>query len=145
MEEIIKTINKIDNLTKQLADEIALRETAEIVANMGSWRWEVESGRTIWTRQFRRMLGVADDIEPSAELGMTFIHPDDQERAAQAVQDVLSGNSDSYRIRKRIVPKNGPMYEVLSIGRVELKDGEVFAITGCFQNIEAMREEIRNL
>jgi len=62
------------------------RETQQAAA-VGSHVFDLASGRHEWSSEFRRILGIDEDVEPSEEIIAARIHPDD--RAKQVAWGML--------------------------------------------------------
>jgi PAS domain S-box-containing protein len=63
------------------ADQIrhALVEHSEQVGGLGSWAWDLASGRHVWSDNMFRLLGLEPgEVEPSAGLLMEMVHPEDR-------------------------------------------------------------------
>lgn len=65
---------------------------AERIAHLGTWAWDLGTGRAWWSEELYRILGIEPgSIVPSAEYFFTMVHPEDRARAeattAQAIED----------------------------------------------------------
>ncbi|MBV8169284.1 MAG: PAS domain-containing protein, partial [Alphaproteobacteria bacterium] len=92
-----------------MADALAQREAAlgtaderlRLIASatkLGTWDQDVATQQRVWSDQFRRALGLPDDVEASLEIVRNLIHPDD--RAASRA-----------RYERALDPANGGTYE----------------------------------
>jgi signal transduction histidine kinase len=75
-----------------LAEREELLREAERVAHLGTWTWDMESGRVTWSDELYRILGLEPTkTTPSVEAFFGAVHPADRERAqassAQGIQD----------------------------------------------------------
>ena len=62
----------------------ALR-SAERLGQMGSWQWNVHTGRWNFSDQYYRLLGLQPkSVEPAAALLLQYVHPDHREQMAEA-------------------------------------------------------------
>ena len=62
-------------------------QQAERMAHLGSWEMDIASGKSRWSDEFFRICGYEPGaFEPSAEIGLQLVHPDDRQRSAEAVQ-----------------------------------------------------------
>jgi diguanylate cyclase (GGDEF)-like protein/PAS domain S-box-containing protein len=67
-------------------------ERAQQVAHLGSWEWDVETGRVHWSDENFRIFGLEPgSIEPSLEDFMTRVHPEDQPALEAIVTRMLQG------------------------------------------------------
>lgn len=88
-----------------LDDQRALLESAERVAQLGSWKWTPETGELRWSDNLFRLLGMEPgSVVPTMELVLEMTHPDDQERQAHEIvwirEATLRQRSDA-RVRRR--------------------------------------------
>jgi PAS domain S-box-containing protein len=74
----------------ELAQTVSELNEAQQVANLGSWRWYLASGRVEWSEGMYRLFGVDLDQTPTEELFYRHVHPDDQERVRAAEARALS-------------------------------------------------------
>lgn len=67
-----------------------LLEDAERVARIGSWEWVIGTRRTRWSDETYRLFGrVPGEIEPSFELFLDLVLPEEREGVALAVQQIV--------------------------------------------------------
>lgn len=130
--DITSEIEKIDDYRKVI-DRI---NRIEAGANIGSWEMDIASGDTYWSDEFFRICGFEPrSFNPTSDLGFSVIHPEDRERAAQAVERAIN-NKDRYKIEKRIVRPSGEIRWVLSNGVIETDEhGEAVKLIGSFLDI----------
>ncbi len=124
---------KGEELLKQ-AFEITL--SAEISANLGSWRWDLETKEVVWSDNLCRLHGIEpSDFDGRLETARKFIHPDDLEdviKKSRAVQIKKIPESMEYRI----IMHSGITKNVISTNRLILdEDGEIKQIVGVIQDI----------
>src|SRR4249919_3817022 len=88
-------------------DQKALLESAERVAQIGSWEWTPETGELLWSDNLFRVFGLKPgSVTPSSELVLEMTHPDDRERQAREVERVRAGTTYQ-RFVYRIVRPDG--------------------------------------
>lgn len=69
---------RIQTLETLRQNEASL-QFAQMIANMGSWEYHVESGKVIWSENNYRILGFEPfALEPTAGLFEDMVHPDDK-------------------------------------------------------------------
>ena len=117
---------------------------AQRIAHVGSWEMDIMTGDSYWSNEFFRICGFEPGaIEPSLQNGMQIIHPDDRERAAEAVEKAVKEGAD-YRIEKKIVRPNGEIREVLSEGEIILDGmGNPDKLVGSFLDITERKKSER--
>ncbi len=133
---VLTDVTDRKNAEETLRDSELRLSHAEQVANLGSWEMDIATGKAVWSDQFYRICGFEPGaIEPSSKVGFTLIHPDDRERAAQAVTRAIN-EGGIYSIEKRIVRPDGTEVWVESRGLVECNaTGEPVRLVGSFLDI----------
>jgi PAS domain S-box-containing protein len=81
-----------DTAEVSLAEREELLREAERVAHLGTWTWDMESGRVTWSDELYRILGLEPErVTPSVEAFFGAVHPADRERvmatSEQAIRD----------------------------------------------------------
>lgn len=119
-------------------------ETAERLAGLGNWEMNLATGETVWSDEFFRICGYEPgEAEPSQEMGMSIIHPDDRVRAEQALEHALE-TGEPYDVEKRVVRPDGTIRYVHSVGEVvKGRDGKPARLVGSFLDITDRRRMVR--
>jgi PAS domain S-box-containing protein len=122
------TLRRVNQqLTQQLVDrrhiEAALRESRERLelatkgADAGVWDWDLRTNRVYFSPRWKSQLGYAEH-----EIGDTFdewesrLHPDDRERALEAIRAYLEGDLLIYNMEYRLRHKDGSYRWILTSG-----------------------------
>lgn len=144
-------------------DITELRESEERLrlafagAQEGVWDWNLETGTVVYSARWCQMLGYeVHEVEPHVRAWEQLIHPDDRDRALQAVSTVseVEGSAATYLVECRLRHKDGHMVHVLSRGypvrrpgdhRVIRIVGTHFDLTERKQNELALRESEERL
>ena len=127
-----------------------MRSTAERVAHVGSWRYEVESAKVTWSPEMYRLFGVTDDDRPAdlAKVLPDRVHPDDRAMVEEATAAVIA-SGETQPIEYRVIWPDGSERILHGDGSVERgDDGKALAITGYYQDVTDQRSaeaEIRRL
>ncbi|MFT3928544.1 MAG: PAS domain-containing protein [Myxococcales bacterium] len=75
-----------------LAEREELLRDAESVAHLGTWTWDVASGRVTWSDELYRILGLEPgSVTPSVETFMASVHPEDRASAQAAERQARDG------------------------------------------------------
>jgi PAS domain S-box-containing protein len=89
----------LSDITERKHIEATLRETEERLrlaiesAELGTWDFNLLTGRIIWNDGCKAMFGIADDTEITYETLQSGTHPADRDRLDQFVQTVLDRQS----------------------------------------------------
>jgi two-component system sensor histidine kinase/response regulator len=95
------------DITEMRRQEDNLRESqetlnrAQAVANVGSWRLDIESNRLEWSDEAYRIFGVAIGTPLTLDTFLSCIHPDDLQRVGAAWSAALEGAT--YDLEHRIL------------------------------------------
>lgn len=137
------------DITERKAIENALREReaslafAQRVAHLGSWEWDLASGKVRWSDEVYRIWGFAPGtFEPSFDTFLASIHPDDRELVEKFVAAALQ-NEVLYSIDHRIVLPDGNVRSVHEEAQVFRNEaGKAIGVAGTVQDItERMQAE----
>lgn len=115
--------------------------TAQKIAHLGNWEFDVLTGEITWSEEKFRIFGL-DPTRPEptyAEL-LEKVHPDDGERFQQvAEQSIVSGTS--YELDYRIVRPNGEVRYVEGRGEAVVNDaGQTVRLFGIAWDITERKE-----
>ena len=84
--------------------EMTLKE-AQAITHISNWEIDFEQNTHTWSDEFYRIYGTTrEEVNPSAELFLSFMHPDDadfaQKKVAEAFQTALNSSFSFRFIRK---------------------------------------------
>lgn len=107
-------------LEHQLAEQGTRLRTILEGSDVGTWEWNIETGETVFNERWAQIIGYTlDEISPvSIQTWLSFVHPDDKEHSAQALQAHFSGLKEVYECEARMRHKNGDWVWVLDRGKV---------------------------
>ncbi len=134
---------------KQTEERLIVWEEAQLLANLGSWKWDILTGALTWSDELYRILGL--DREAFCPTHQTFhdlLHPDDRALFKDALDDCLNGRRP-YDCELRIVRPDGTVRTVQSRGRAIFDEtGKPLRMIGTAQDITERKraeERIREL
>ncbi len=88
-------------------------------AGDGVWDWDIPTGRVFFSRQWKAMLGFAEDeIGAHIEEWRSRIHTDDVKKALDAHKFHFKGDSPAYKTEFRMRCKDGGYKWILARGKV---------------------------
>ncbi|MDQ6966958.1 MAG: PAS domain-containing protein, partial [Mariprofundaceae bacterium] len=86
----------LTDISETVKAERALRASSEMLelaqqaGSVGMWDWNPQTGALVWTEETYRIFGLqAGSVQPSFDLFVEHIHPDDRDAVQAAVQAAL--------------------------------------------------------
>ena len=112
--------------------------TAQSIARIGSWEWDVVEDRVSWSDQLYEIYGAdRDGFRNDYQAFLEFIHPDDRDQVRTAIGTTFNG-SDTFEWAARVVRGDGELRWCRGLGRVERDaDGRPIRMSGTDQDITA--------
>lgn len=87
-------------------------------ANAGMWEWNIHTGRTVWSDENYRVLGLEPgSCEPAYEHWLKAVHPDDREAVNAHVAEAVAAQGSLYA-EMRVVWPDGTVRWLADIGKV---------------------------
>lgn len=133
--------------TQQQLEETQQRETrwqtALAAAEDGVWDWNAETNEVFFSREWKKMLGYAEDeIGNSLAEWESRVHPDDLDQTRTALQNHFAGHTPIYRSEHRVQAKDGSWRWILDRGKiVERKpNGSPLRVVGTHVDITAQKQ-----
>jgi PAS domain S-box-containing protein len=114
---------------------------ATTIGRVGTWDWDIITGKLDWNQETYRILGYKPyEVTPSYELFQTIVHEDDRRYLNDNVQAAWN-EKKPYNVDCRIVlPRNEIRY-CNATGKVEFnKEGKPVRMIGTFQDITRRKE-----
>ena len=118
---------------------------AQRAANIGSWDWNIPSGRMQWSEGIAPMFGIEEsDFAETYDAFLEYIHPADRNHVFEAVNACMEEGKE-FEVEFRINWPDGSIHWILSRGNiVEREDGKPIRMLGVLQDITA-RKRMENL
>jgi PAS domain S-box-containing protein len=90
---IIKDITPLKSTKDELHKKDLLLDQTQEIAKMGSWEWDVQSDKVLWSAQLYRLLGFEpNSFQPVADSLLRFVHPKDLQKVFADVQTCIQSN-----------------------------------------------------
>ncbi|MCG8427375.1 MAG: EAL domain-containing protein [Chromatiales bacterium] len=151
--ERTKLVGQLRPANQQLNTQEALRiseaslQKAQAIAHLGSWYWDITSGLLTWSDETFRIFGSTPQaFEPTYQLFLSAVHPEDRQSVEKAVAAAVKENVD-YCIIHRIILPEGEIRTVRELGDVERDaQGVPQSMTGTVQDItdqKRLEEKLR--
>ncbi len=135
-EELRTTNEALVKLTRSLKETEDHLVKAQKLANVGSWVWDLQSNRQVWSDERYRIFGLTPgELEPTYDVAMSFIHPDDLSKVEYALHVSIT-KSRPFDHEYRIVRKDGSVRFLHSVGSFHFNSsGEAVIMHGIVQDI----------
>ncbi|MBW7957564.1 MAG: PAS domain S-box protein [Deltaproteobacteria bacterium] len=110
--------------------------TAQMIAHIGSWDWDMTSGEMSWSDEMCRVFGAQPGaLQPSYDAFLGFAHPADREAVRRSIGELVR-NGTAYSIEHRIVLPDGSMRVVHEQGETIFDGkGRAARLVGTVQDI----------
>ncbi len=145
---IDKTIEEIA-LKRHVSDQDRRMRTreqqlvmAQKIAHLGSWEWDVVSGKTSWSDELYRIFGIEPaSIRASYKGFLERVHPEDRETVKNAVQNALEKRQSIISHYCRIVRPDGSIRTVHGQGEVRFDAaGKLVSVIGTSHDVTERRQ-----
>lgn len=101
-----------------------------LLGNATWWQMNLPSGDVVFGEVKASILGYSDEMFKNYKDFVNLVHPEDSEKAMQAMRDHLSGKAKLYETTYRIKTKEGSYVKFYDCGQITRKDGDNLTITG---------------
>jgi PAS domain S-box-containing protein len=123
------------------ATEDSKARLAEVAAELGTWEWDLSTGRVTWDERLEVMYGFAvGGFDGTYETYQQVLHPDDRETVQDAIREALETTS-GHHVQHRIVRPDGTIRWIEGWGRVLQDDeGTVTGMVGVARDVTDSQE-----
>ena len=91
------------------------------ISHTGSWGWNVATGQLVWSEEHWRIFGFdPNEVEPTFELFLERVHPDDRSFVQQILDDAIRAKQ-GFNFEFRIVLPDGAIKWINGVGRPIIK------------------------
>lgn len=103
---VVQDITDQREADEKLREREALLEQAEEIANLGSWKYEFETGKVTLSPQLRKVYGLGPNDEWTNDVYWSHVHPSDRDRVRE-VLDRATKERKPLECVARFVPLGG--------------------------------------
>ncbi|WP_054696258.1 PAS domain-containing protein [Syntrophomonas palmitatica] len=122
---ILSDISEFKKVEEELRESEARWKYALEGSGDGVWDWNVKDNKVFYSRQWKNILGFAEDeISNSLAEWEYRVHPDDRQQALDDINRCLSGETKMYYNEHRLCCKDGTYKWILDRGMVIKYDAE---------------------
>ncbi len=117
-----QVIQLLESRETNIALQVERQQLEDVIkgANLGTWRWNVQTGEVLFNERWASMLGysLADLAPLSIKTWLELCHPEDLQISNQLLEKHFHGDLDHYETQCRMKSKTGEWISVYARGRV---------------------------
>ncbi len=111
-------ITERKNAAEKVLRSEAKLNVAQLIAQVGSWELDIVTNQYSWSDEFYRILGINEDVIPSRDSFLPFVHSDDRAIAINTMKEAFAKLEDS-SYHFRFIGENGELGHASSEWRFE--------------------------
>jgi len=105
--ELTEKNNELTYIQHVLEENLERLDVAEAIAHYGTWEMNMNTGHVFWSKEQYRIMGYEpDSVQPSYDMVMSRMHPEDRDRAHHEIQRIID-NQSSGTVYHRLLLPNG--------------------------------------
>lgn len=111
--------------------------------NLGLWDLDILSGKRVVNQRYAEMLGYSvKEVEETPGFWEERLHPEDRERVLAAIQENLTGRTETLQQEYRVRHRDGTWRWIQDTGRIVLRDreGRPLRASGVHQDITERKQ-----
>ena len=129
-------ITEKEKIRTQLRHSEETMKNAQQAAHIGTWDWDIETGKLVWSEEIFNIFGVDPDaFRGTYEEFTGFVHPDDIEMVQKEVERCVSAAEDEYNIEHRIIRPDQTIRYVVETGKVYFNKKRPVRMIGIVQDV----------
>ncbi|MCA1657985.1 MAG: response regulator, partial [Verrucomicrobiaceae bacterium] len=138
-------LSRVNVVQKSVEDALRLSEeqlkTAVFGADLGTWDWEIASGKLICSARTEEMFGLVDGTLNNVKAFESAVHPEDRTRVRRALEETIKTHG-AYQINHRVIWPDGIVRWVAARGGVRTDAaGNSTHVTGTVYDITARKHD----
>jgi len=149
---VVAVVGASEDVTEQRLLEQRAADLAEHLAlaldagELGTWRWDLATGETLWDEKLEALFGLEPGTFPGTfDAYVSLLHPDDAPSVLETVERALA-EARRYTVEHRVVWADGSVHWLQGKGRVTLDESDqVTGTLGCVLDITDQRQAAERL
>ncbi len=131
--EDVTDLRLAEQRTRNLTEHFSLALRA---GGLGTWRWDISSGTTVWDERLEALFGLAPgQFDGTFDSYIARLHPDDRDGVLQEVDEAVRSAS-TYRVEHRVVWPDGSVRWIVGAGGATVDEhGAVTGTIGCAMDV----------
>ncbi len=130
------------NRKRDLERRVELLETAQDIARVGAWEYDIDADEWWWSDEFRRICGLPEGTPLSPEASFQCYHPDDRPVVEDAFETAVE-DGEPYDLELRVTDAENDHRWVRTRGKPQHVDGEPTCVRGTVQDITEHKDRHR--
>lgn len=141
----VRIVGATQDVTEQVGAQELLRQSeerlrnAERLANVGNWRWDLDTDELIWSEGMLRIFGEPSHYAPSYDGFLQAVISQDRERLRRVIRDAVADH-DRFSDEVQIARPDGDLRTISFVGEPLIdEEGSLKAMFGATQDITDLR------
>jgi len=120
---------------------------AQSIAHIGSWSWNIETGKLDWSNEIFRIFGDNENsFEPTYKKFLARIHPDDIDLVTTSINASIADPEKKYDIEHRIIRPDGEERTVHESGEINYdSEGKPVRMIGTIHDITERKQHVNEI
>lgn len=133
-------VGSIEDVSEQIRSQEQMQASneflarAEQIAGVGAWRFNLVTREIYWTSQTRRIYELPPDYEPRGDEHFRYFDAHAQAEIRATAQACIE-NGTPWDVLLPMTTAQGRRVWVRSVGQVERRDGQPYALVGALQDV----------
>jgi len=138
----IQSIQKLKEAELAKKESLLKLEQAQKIGKIGSWEWNWETDKAVWSDEMYRIYGVEKShFEPTSENVANAILKEDKHKMEHAIARLFQGEVvESFKFR---IQRRNNEIRVLSIIALEITEGTIFGVTQDITDREKIEQSLK--
>ncbi|MGA8728169.1 MAG: PAS domain S-box protein [Terracidiphilus sp.] len=124
----------------------ALKQDSElslshVAARIGSWNWDLENHSMSWSKEYKELLGLSQQLSTNEKGETELIHPEDRDRVQRKLDEALASGAEQVVLEFRVITPDERVLWVQSRGSISRDAaGKPKSVLGISMDVTQSRE-----